>query len=71
MSQTPEYAKEALKRICAEFDLDIIGAGVKSNLLETLQGAENPEAAFKIKMRLDATDEIILEMKRIAGVNGF
>lgn len=61
-----EYTKQAMRRIVAEVDLDSVGQLVKDKVMEELQGVTSPQEAFQLKLRLDAVDEVILQMRQMA-----
>ena len=64
-----EQTKAELRLVLGQVDLDEIKQEVKKKISDSLQGAMNPEEAFKIKLFLDAVDEVILQIEQIADQN--
>lgn len=64
-----EQTKAELRLVFGQVDLDEIKQEVKKKISDSLQGVTNPEEAFKIKLFLDAVDEVILQIEQIADQN--
>lgn len=61
-----EHTRTGLRRVLEQVDIEEIAQDVKRKIQDDLQGVKSPDEAFMCKLRLDAVDELILQLKQYA-----